>query len=115
MLSSVDLGRVRFIHIICLFSVILFFLLIFLPPVYVLGYGSSDSFNLDASSKAALINSFLIAATVTLVDIVIGLPVAWVMARRKHMRFRHLFDTLLDMPLVVPTSVLGLSVFYCTD
>jgi thiamine transport system permease protein len=96
----------------CLVALVFFILIIFLPPIYILTYSLTASFSLDASGKAALVNSFIIAACVTLVDFVFGLPVAWVMARRGEMKFRHFIDTLIDMPLVVPTSVLGLSVFY---
>jgi thiamine transport system permease protein len=67
---------------------------------------------LNEASKTALLNSLLIGGIVTLFDLLLGLPVAWVLAKRKRMRFRFLIDTLVDMPLVVPTSILGLSVFY---
>lgn len=93
-------------------AIVLFFFVIFLPPVYVLSYAFKTTFVIDERSATALLNSFIIGGVVTVVDVVFGLPVAWVLARRRNMRFRYLVDTLVDMPLVVPTSVLGLSVFY---
>jgi thiamine transport system permease protein len=97
---------------ICLISLAFFVLFIFLPPVYVLTYAFKTSFRLDSAGEAALVNTFVIGLVVTFFDLLFGLPVAWVLARRKKMPMRRLIDTLIDMPLVVPTSVLGLSVFY---
>ena len=93
-------------------SIAFFLLFIFTPPVYILSYAFKTQFILNEASKTALFNSLLFGFVVTLVDLVLGLPVAWVLARRKSLRFRHFIDTLIDMPLVVPTSVLGLSVFF---
>ena len=93
-------------------SLLLFLLVIFTPPVYILSYAFKTQFILNEASKTALFNSLCIGFTVTLVDLVFGMPVAWVLARRKNLRFRYLIDTLVDMPLVVPTSVLGLSVYF---
>ncbi len=97
---------------ICVAAILFFVVVIFLPPVYVLSFAFGSSFNLDETGVSALTNSFLIAFAVTVADLIFGLPLAWVLARRKSMRFSALIDTLVDMPLVVPTSVLGLSVYY---
>lgn len=93
-------------------SLLFFLMIIFTPPVYILSYAFKSQFTLNAASKTALLNSLAIGFIVTIVDLVFGLPVAWVLARRKSMRFRAFIDTLIDMPLVVPTSVLGLSVYF---
>jgi thiamine transport system permease protein len=61
--------------------------------------------NLIAS---AIANSFAIAGIVTLIDILVGLPMAWMMVR-KDFRGKRLLDTLIDMPLAVPTAALGFS------
>ncbi|MFH0862909.1 MAG: ABC transporter permease subunit [Candidatus Altiarchaeota archaeon] len=95
----------------CALALIIFVFVVFLPPVYVLTYAFSSKLAIDAAARTALINSFAIAAAVTFADLVFGMPVAWVLARRQ-LRFRGIIDSLLDMPLVVPTSVLGLSVYY---
>lgn len=57
----------------------------------------------------AVFNSFSIAFLVTIVDIVVGLPMAWIMVRRDF-KGKKWLDTLLDMPLAFPTAVLGISV-----
>lgn len=59
--------------------------------------------------EGAVWNSFSIAFIVTIIDILVGLPMAWIMVRRDFKGKRWL-DTLLDMPLAFPTAVLGISV-----
>ncbi len=58
---------------------------------------------------SAVFNSFSIALIVTVIDILVGLPMAWIMVR-KEFRGKRWLDTLLDMPLAFPTAVLGISV-----
>ena len=59
--------------------------------------------------KGALFNSFSIAGIVTVVDILVGIPMAWILVRKQFKGKKYL-DTLMDMPLVFPTAVLGISV-----
>jgi thiamine transport system permease protein len=95
-----------------------FLIFVILPTVYVLsyvitGWGEiesvvlSDKATLDLISQAILI-SFEIAGIVTVVDFLVGLPMAWLMVRKKFRGKRYL-DTLIDMPLAVPTAALGFS------
>lgn len=58
----------------------------------------------------ALFRSFFIGGVVVLIDIIIGLPMALILARREF-RGKKLLDTLVDLPLAVPTSALGFSIF----
>jgi len=89
-------------------AVALFFVfVIVVPPVYILSYVLKGGFALDSAARSALLLSFEIAALVTFVDLVFGIPVAWVLAKGKH----TFLDSLVDMPLVVPTTALGFSVF----
>jgi thiamine transport system permease protein len=57
---------------------------------------------------AALKISFIIAIIVTIVDFIAGLPMAWLMVR-KDFRGKKYIDTLIDMPLAIPTAALGFS------
>jgi len=100
--------------IVCL----LFLGLIILPSIYVLfeAVGKWDSLTevWNDSEKmgwiySALINSFSIALIVTILDIIVGLPMAWIMVRKDFPGKKYL-DTLIDMPLAFPTSALGFSV-----
>jgi thiamine transport system permease protein len=101
-----------------LFSVIAFFLFfVVLPTIYVLSYAFTHWDEVggildDAATMdlvwTAILNSFVIASIVTLIDFLVGLPMAWILVR-KRFRGRELLDTLIDMPLAVPTAALGFS------
>lgn len=95
-----------------------FLIFVILPTVYVLSYvftGWADIENVVLSNKAtvdiiisAITVSFEIAAIVTVVDFFTGLPMAWLLVR-KQFRGKKYLDTLIDMPLAVPTAALGFS------
>ncbi len=57
----------------------------------------------------AIWNSFSLAFIVTVLDIVVGLPMAWMLVRKNY-RFNKYLDTFIDMPLAFPTVALGFSV-----
>ncbi len=95
-------------------AVILFFALILLPPI--LGIiikwdamqevlGNSE---LIARALNAVKNSFTIAVLVSVLDVVAGIPMAWLVTRGKS-RWLNVLDTLADVPFIVPTAVLGYS------
>ena len=100
------------------FVIVFFLLFIIIPTVFVLSYvftNWSDIQNNVLNDPqamnaiwAAIGNSFEIAAIVTVIDFVIGLPMAWILVRKKF-RGKQLLDTFIDMPLVVPTAALGFS------
>ena len=54
-------------------------------------------------------NSFSIAFIVTIIDVIVGIPMAWLMVRKNFPGKRYV-DTLIDMPLAFPTAALGFSV-----
>jgi len=99
--------------------VIIFFLgFVIVPTLYVLTYAFTNWDLIQAEVLqdpevmsqiwTAIANSFEIAAIVTIVDILVGLPMAWILVRKKF-RGKQLLDTLIDMPLAVPTAALGFS------
>jgi len=100
------------------FIIVFFLIFIILPTVFVLSYvftNWSDIQNHVLNDPAAMSaiwaaigNSFEIAAIVTLIDFLVGLPMAWILVRKKF-RGKQLLDTFIDMPLVVPTAALGFS------
>ena len=101
------------------FITIFFLSFIILPTVYVLIYGLADFQNLSDAVLGepevmsmiwgAVFTSFSLALLVTIIDLVIGLPMAWIMVR-KDFRGKRLLDTLIDMPLAFPTAALGFSI-----
>ncbi len=100
------------------FIIVFFLLFVILPTVYILSYaftnwGSIEQFVLNDPDMMDLIlssisASFQIAGIVTVIDILVGLPMAWILVR-KEFRGKALLDTLIDMPLAVPTAALGFS------
>ena len=100
------------------FIISFFLLFVIFPTVYVLYYGITgwETIQEDVLSDpetvdiilSAISYSFGIATVVTLVDIVVGLPIAWILVR-KEFRGKRYLDTLIDMPLAFPTAALGFS------
>ena len=60
--------------------------------------------------QTALLRSFEISFIVTLLDLLIGLPMAMILARYRF-RGKALLDTLVDLPMAVPTAALGFSLY----
>lgn len=95
-------------------AVIVFFILILLPPVLgiVIKWGSMQDFlnrpELVARALAAIQNSFTVALLVSAIDLAAGIPMAWMITRGKS-RWLNMLDTLSDIPFVVPTAALGYS------
>ncbi len=95
-------------------AVILFLAFILLPPILgIFLKWNTIQYILDKPSRvsAALLaiqNSFTVAMLVSAIDLATGIPMAWLIARRKG-RWINILDTLADIPFVVPTAVLGYS------
>lgn len=104
--------------IVNLAAVCFFLLLVFVPTAYVGSYalsnwGTISSFVLESPERLALIKASILfslkaAALVTLLDVVIAVPLAWLMVRYRFSG-REWLDTLVDVPLVIPTAALGFS------
>ena len=100
------------------FIIVFFLIMVIVPTVFILTYAITDwnsiqneVLNDPAVTKMitdAIIASFEIAGIVTLIDFLVGLPMAWIMVR-KSFRGKEMLDTLIDMPLAVPTAALGFS------
>ena len=109
-----------------LFIIAFFLFFVVIPTLYVVTHAFTDWSAIDATvlhnpgTMSTIINaivvSFEVATVVTVIDIFAGLPVAWILVR-KEFRGKQLLDTLIDMPLAVPTAALGFSaaVFWVVD
>jgi ABC-type Fe3+ transport system, permease component len=111
-------GKRRFKKVWFALICLLFLSLIILPSIYVLfeAVGQWDAIKMvmddgvrSSQIYGAVWNSFSIAFIVTIIDIIIGLPMAWMMVRKDFPGKKYL-DTLIDMPLAFPTAALGFSV-----
>jgi len=89
-------------------SVLFFIFFIFLPAIFVLSMGAK----IDVSPQvtAALITSFEIALIATAVSLLFGVPMAWMVSRSRGWK-KEVLNSLIDMPLIIPTAALGFSVY----
>jgi thiamine transport system permease protein len=95
-------------------AVIIFFTFILLPPIL----GIAIKWNTiqqvlsqpELTSRAlnAITNSFIIALLVSALDVITGVPMAWLITRGRS-KWLNVLDTLSDIPFIVPTAVLGYS------
>ncbi|MDR1954497.1 MAG: ABC transporter permease subunit [Candidatus Methanoplasma sp.] len=112
-ISNNNRSRKAWFSFVCL----IFLILIIIPSVYVIlniftewGRVSEvmDDPVMMSAITGALWNSFSIAAIVTVIDILVGIPMAWIFVRKQFKGKKYL-DTLMDMPLAFPTAVVGIS------
>jgi len=95
-------------------AVAVFFGLILLPPIagIIIKWDTMQQTlsqsALVAQALTAVENSFAVAVTVSFIDVLTGVPMAWLITRRKS-RWLGVLDTLSDIPLIVPTAALGYS------
>jgi len=60
----------------------------------------------------ALGTSLEIALIVTLINLVIATPMALIVSKMKKKKMKGFLDLLIDIPLVIPSSALGFSIFF---
>lgn len=95
-------------------AVIVFLALILLPPIVGI-FTKFDTMwqifsqpSLVDRALVAVTNSFVIALAVSALDVVAGVPLAWLITRGKA-KWLSVLDTLADIPFIVPTAALGYS------
>jgi thiamine transport system permease protein len=95
-------------------AVMVFLTLILLPPIFgiLMKWDTMQNVIADPSQMNRATNavaySFIVALLVSAVDVATGIPMAWLIARRKS-KWINVLDTLSDVPFIVPTAVLGYS------
>jgi thiamine transport system permease protein len=95
-------------------SIAFFFALILIPPIAGIfqKLGSLGEIyeapELLARANSAILWSFITALSVSTLDLVAALPLAWFIVRSKS-RLINLMDTLADIPFLIPTAALGYS------
>jgi thiamine transport system permease protein len=95
-------------------AIIIFFGLILIPPIIgILTKTGSlqnvfDNPALMNTALSAIAASFIIGLVVAALDLLAGVPLAWLISRGKS-RWLTVLDTLADLPFVVPTAALGYS------
>jgi len=95
-------------------AVAVFLAIILIPPIIGILAKSSTIQNvinqpaLMNTAYTAIRNSFIIALSVAALNLIAGVPLAWLITRGKS-RWLSVLDTLADIPFIVPTAALGYS------
>jgi thiamine transport system permease protein len=95
-------------------AVIIFFAIILIPPIIGILIKAPTIGNITSqpalmnTALGAISNSFTIGLIVAALDLLAGVPLAWLITRGKS-RWLSVLDTLADLPFVVPTAALGYS------
>ncbi len=96
-------------------AIIIFFAIILIPPIIGIllkvdtVQNVLDKPTLMNTALVAVENSFIVALIVAALDLVAGVPLAWMITRGKS-RWLSILDTFADIPFVVPTAALGYSI-----
>jgi len=96
------------------FSVIFFFALVLLPPMFgiLLKFDKVGEVLRDpvllGRSWSAISWSFVLAFVVSALDLALGVPLAWLIVRGNP-KWGSIVDTLADIPFIIPTVALGFS------
>lgn len=86
---------------------------LFMPLLVLLLHAGSLLQLLSSASGIAAIRVTLTSGVTALaIDLLFGMPLAWVMARSLSLRWRRIWGTLLIIPLLMPPLVLGLVLAY---
>jgi thiamine transport system permease protein len=95
-------------------AVIIFFTLILMPPILgiIIKWNTMQQVlnqpELVSHALSAIGNSFAIALLVSTLDVITGVPMAWLISRGKS-KWLNVLDTFSDIPFIVPTAALGYS------
>ncbi len=126
-MESMDLPRPRIIgsldnlsskkavrYSVYLAAVIVFLILILMPPILgiIIKWSTMQQVlnrpDLMGRALNAISNSFMIALLVSALDLITGVPMAWLITRKRS-KWLSFLDTLSDIPFIVPTAALGYS------
>jgi thiamine transport system permease protein len=93
-------------------SVLFLVFMVLIPSFFVFTFvfTSEPSTSTDWSTFGqSLVNSFLIAGFVTVIDLALGIPLALYIAKNRSKWLPETLDILVNVPLIVPTVALGFS------
>ncbi len=94
--------------------VVLFFLsLVLFPTIFVLIYAVNEFATIQSEILTsslylnqileALFYSITVSVVISIVDLIFGLPIAWILVR-KEFRFKSILNSIIELPLAVPTA-----------
>ncbi len=94
-------------------------ILVLIPAFYVIKMIEPEKITGDLTGSdnkwaylwIAVVNSFQVGFTVVLIDIVFGVPLAFILVRAKWGKLNEILDSILDIPLSIPSAALGFAIF----
>ncbi|TFF90527.1 MAG: iron ABC transporter permease [Promethearchaeota archaeon] len=95
-------------------------LLILIPSFYIItrivGADVIDELFLDKDYKwaylyVAFMNSIYIAILAVFINLLVGIPFAFIIVKRNWGRIITILDTILDIPIAIPSAALGFAIF----
>ncbi|MDI6805975.1 MAG: ABC transporter permease subunit [Candidatus Bathyarchaeia archaeon] len=101
-------------------TLLIFFIIVLIPSLFV-ALPAFEALSTDALSKAlagvepwteywqSLVLSYSLGAVVTLLNVLIGLPMAIIVARKRLGNLSSTLNMLVDIPIIVPSVALGVS------
>lgn len=95
-------------------ALLLFFLLILLPLTSLFSFAFEEGFwgfaeaIADDDAITAFKNSIFIASITTLINMLVGILIAYVITRYRFPG-KQIFKALIDLPIAIPTAVVGLA------
>jgi len=93
------------------FSFFFMFLFVIIPSFFIFSYilmPAPEVFDWSGFFSA-IMYSFAVAGIVTVADLLLGVPFAIYIARNSRGRLGRLLDSLVNIPLIIPTTALGFS------
>lgn len=102
------------------FAIITLFILILFPSFFIISQitegNLAEELFLSQDYKWAFLytsfmNSLLIGILAVAINILIGIPFAFIITKRKWGRFITFLDTILDIPIAIPSAALGFAIF----
>jgi thiamine transport system permease protein len=107
-------------HLRDLIIIIVLLLIILIPSLYIItqisrGNLMNELFLAKDYKWAYLYTSFMssiqIGALAVLINLIFGIPFAFIITKRKWGKFITFLDTILDIPIAIPSAALGFAIF----
>lgn len=110
-------GKAPLLRDVTAFSFLILFILV--PSFFFLSYVATSSPSAETDWNTffnSIIFSFLVGGAATLVDLALGIPMALMITRGKMRGINRLVDSLVNVPYIIPSGALGisLSLFWTT-
>jgi len=107
-----ELSKGRWIILRNIVTSMFFIVIAFSPALYPITYGINypnifvEKFNIIGSS---ILYSFIVASSVTVIDLIFGIPLSLYISRGGYSRYKSIIDYMIEVPIVFPTVAVGIS------